>query len=562
MPAEITVPTLRTFTVVLLVSLFFGQQPAAQGLTFALFESYVNALRQQAGIPGLALAIVRDGRLVDDWLKGYGVASVSGAVPVLPDTPFAIADLSQTIAATLLLRHCIDRGEAELDDQVHRWSPGFPEAATTFAQLLRIPAPVATVSTVIDMPGSRRRSRSAATSPTPRLVYDDIMTGLAMTSPVPGGDVRTNGSFVRLIFPIPTIREFNCALDRMAVPYRVDSSRRPAPSEYRVPRLDASNGFVGSVRDIANFEAALDGTFLLSRTTRELAWQRRFGGPMGYGWFVQQVNSRKVVWHFGLEPNAFSSLVIKVPDRRPHPDSSRQQRRPDRPVQAPARERRRDGLAVCEDFLLATWLIAGSVPHSRRATWCARPRLRRRTGISPRFSGGILRETRRWPICSISAPTARRSRSADRRRSPSASSGSKPTTPSSRNSSRTPTPSRPDPAAAGARQPRADPDRQRDAARPAGMDAGVAAAVPGRGRWVDGCLSQLRGRQRNSFPVNCNLTAVNVGGGAIGMLGNRAGLRFDFRRFRGIGPTSSSCFAVSSPRVNFWRAIVGVTLRY
>jgi hypothetical protein len=34
---------------------------------------------------------------------------------------------------------------------------------------------------------------------------------------------------------------------------------------------------------------------------------------MGYGWFVQQVSGRKVVWHFGLEPNAFSSLVIKVP---------------------------------------------------------------------------------------------------------------------------------------------------------------------------------------------------------------------------------------------------------
>jgi hypothetical protein len=65
-----------------------------------------------------------------------------------------------------------------------------------------------------------------------------------------------------------------------------------------------------------------------------------------------------------------------------------------------------------------------------------------------------------------------------------------------------------------------------------------------------------------TFPVSCNLTAVNLGGGAVGMLGNRAGLRFDLRRFRGIGRPSSSCPSVSSPRVNLWRATVGVTLRY
>jgi hypothetical protein len=78
--------------------------------------------------------------------------------------------------------------------------------------------------------------------------------------------------------------------------------------------------------------------------------------------------------------------------------------------------------------------------------------------------------------------------------------------------------------------------------------------------WMDASASYA---PEEAFPVNCNLTALNVGGGAIGMLGNRAGLRFDFRRFRGISPTSSSCGpSVSSPRVNFWRATVGVTLRY
>jgi hypothetical protein len=77
--------------------------------------------------------------------------------------------------------------------------------------------------------------------------------------------------------------------------------------------------------------------------------------------------------------------------------------------------------------------------------------------------------------------------------------------------------------------------------------------------WMDAVSEDVR----LAFPVNCDLTALNVGGGAIGMLGNRAGLRFDLRRFKGIAPTSSKCPAVSTgPRVNFWRATVGVTLRY
>jgi hypothetical protein len=37
---------------------------------------------------------------------------------------------------------------------------------------------------------------------------------------------------------------------------------------------------------------------------------------MGYGWFVSRVGNKRVVWHFGLEPSAYSSLVIKVPDDR------------------------------------------------------------------------------------------------------------------------------------------------------------------------------------------------------------------------------------------------------
>ena len=38
--------------------------------------------------------------------------------------------------------------------------------------------------------------------------------------------------------------------------------------------------------------------------------------PTGLGWFVQSYNGEQLVWHFGNEPDAYSSLILKVPGKR------------------------------------------------------------------------------------------------------------------------------------------------------------------------------------------------------------------------------------------------------
>ncbi len=37
---------------------------------------------------------------------------------------------------------------------------------------------------------------------------------------------------------------------------------------------------------------------------------------MGLGWFVQSYRGERLVWHFGVIGNAYSSLVLKLPDRK------------------------------------------------------------------------------------------------------------------------------------------------------------------------------------------------------------------------------------------------------
>lgn len=64
------------------------------------------------------------------------------------------------------------------------------------------------------------------------------------------------------------------------------------------------------------------------------------------------------------------------------------------------------------------------------------------------------------------------------------------------------------------------------------------------------------------FPVDTRLLGMNVGGGAMGFVSRRTGIRFDLRRLqalRGQGETQNGTDRV---RLSFWRASVGLILRY
>ena len=37
--------------------------------------------------------------------------------------------------------------------------------------------------------------------------------------------------------------------------------------------------------------------------------------PYGLGWFVQISEDLKLIWHYGYEPGAYSSLILKIPEK-------------------------------------------------------------------------------------------------------------------------------------------------------------------------------------------------------------------------------------------------------
>jgi N-acyl-D-amino-acid deacylase len=84
---------------------------AAPG-TAALDKAVVTMLGRH-GIPGAALAIAKDGKLL--FARGYGWANLATTEPVRPDTLFGVASLSKTFTAAAVLK-LVEQGKLSLDD--------------------------------------------------------------------------------------------------------------------------------------------------------------------------------------------------------------------------------------------------------------------------------------------------------------------------------------------------------------------------------------------------------------------------------------------------------------
>ena len=64
------------------------------------------------------------------------------------------------------------------------------------------------------------------------------------------------------------------------------------------------------------------------------------------------------------------------------------------------------------------------------------------------------------------------------------------------------------------------------------------------------------------LPIDQNFLSVNLGGGAIGLLTPRTGVRFEIRHFKAASGASGPLAREGLSRLSFWRASVGLTLRY
>jgi CubicO group peptidase (beta-lactamase class C family) len=126
----------RISTLMALLVIVLGTGASSQGMAFAAsapasepplrtpepvddivadLEAFIPTHMDQEGIPGVAIALIRDGEVV--WADGFGVANTLTGEPVTADTVFEVASNSKVVTAYTALR-LVEQGLLSLDEPV------------------------------------------------------------------------------------------------------------------------------------------------------------------------------------------------------------------------------------------------------------------------------------------------------------------------------------------------------------------------------------------------------------------------------------------------------------
>lgn len=297
--------------------------PRRDAAIAASLGSQFDSLRLAARIPGLAVAILRDTTLL--LARGYGLADVERQQPVLPTTPFDIASVSKPISAVVALR-LVQDGLLDLDTPMRRFRDFPPFCEATRAQGGIFFGDFACVDDRLTL--RHVLSMTANGEPGTRFWYNPPVYSWA-SRPMAEVAGRPFSLLVdSLVFrpammahaarkhrglPLPA----EVAL-RLALPYGVDSAGRRGVASPPPPQGDgAAGGVVASVLDLARFDVALTTGRLLHAGTHEQMFRAPVSAtgqtiPYGLGWFLGDIDGRRVAWHTGLWEGRYSALYLKV----------------------------------------------------------------------------------------------------------------------------------------------------------------------------------------------------------------------------------------------------------
>lgn len=297
-------------------------------------------------IPGLALAVIKDGRIVK--AAGYGVANLEHHSPVTPQTIFPIASLDKQITATAVMM-LVEENRLKLDDHLKRYYPGAPDAwkDITVRHLLthtaglkdeyaeevggRLFAEYTDEQTLdyiarlpLDFsPGDKWQYSDAgfillqvvvekvSGAPWPRFFAERIFKPLGM-----------NRAYVlnpRDVFP-----------DR-ATSYLIDDRNRLRASQLRMIDFHSYNDIGATVLDFAKWDQAMDARRLVKQSSLDLMWTparlndgaavRRYehSGTLfnsaqsyGFGWMLANFRGHRMVVHTGYT----GACIFRLPDDR------------------------------------------------------------------------------------------------------------------------------------------------------------------------------------------------------------------------------------------------------
>ena len=295
-------------------------------------DRYIEAQLKEQEIPGLALAVVRDGKVAK--AKGYGLADVELNVPATERSVFQWASVTKQFTATAIMLLAQD-GKLKLDDPISRHYTNAPVAWSnvTVRHLLTHTSGIKGYTELPNFFGTVRKDyepdeiiglvsdRALDFAPGEKWAYSNTgyyLLGLVIEK----ASAQTYGDFLaaRIFHPLGmdtacVNHQFEIIANR-ATGYNLRSNRLWR-SEFVSPTQPFSAGaLVGTVLDLAKWDAALYTDKLLPAPVLAEMWtpvKLNDGkvSPYGYGWQTGEVRGHPYVGHGG-GIHGFTSFILRL----------------------------------------------------------------------------------------------------------------------------------------------------------------------------------------------------------------------------------------------------------
>lgn len=308
-------------------------EPALSPATHAAIDALIAAEMKKATIPGLALAIVRDGQVV--LAQGYGFANLEHLVPVSPETMFQSGSLGKQFTATAVMM-LVEAGKLRLDVPVATYLPGVPASwkAITIRHLLNHTSGLSDYPEDFDYRRDYTEAELlAAIAATPlafapgtRWQYSNLgyVTLGILLSKVTG---HFYGDFLQArLFAPAGMKTARIISEAAIVPHRAEGYQLDdgtlVHQDWVSPTLNttADGSLYLSLLDLVHWDQTLYSEKLLKTASLQQMWTttRLHSGeqvPYGFGWSVQTVNGHRLVEHGGAWQGFRTHMARYLDDR-------------------------------------------------------------------------------------------------------------------------------------------------------------------------------------------------------------------------------------------------------
>ncbi len=322
---------IRLLPVGLVIAILLAIPCHAQNSLSSKVDEYLKAEMQNQRIPGLAVAIIKDGQIV--YAKGHGMANVEHQAPVKPETIFQSGSVGKqfTAAAVMLL---VEDGKIGLDDRIAKYFTESPEQWKNITVRHLLTHTAGTTDYPPDFDFRRDYTEDEllkkaaaiplAFQPGERWSYSNmgyVMLGI-LIGKVTG---KFYGDFLqeRIFKPLEMntariISEEDIIPNRSSGYHLVKGELKH--QEWVAPKMNttADGSLYLTLYDMAKWDTALNGEKLLKKSSLDQIWTpvKLNNGktyPYGFGWMLHEAGGRRLIEHGGSW-QGFKSFIARYVD--------------------------------------------------------------------------------------------------------------------------------------------------------------------------------------------------------------------------------------------------------